>query len=175
MEEKKEFELRMYFFVPYNISEIQKGIQCGHAALEYARKYGNTKLFKDFVDKWKTWIILNGGTTNSTRDLTSQVFGTLDQIGDTLLENNIPFTFFKEPDLNNAVTSICLIIDERVFNIKEYPDFETCLNDYYTDNIFNLDGIATETEVELEENWIEFIGGEQNRILRDLINGKKLA
>jgi len=35
-------EYRMYGLVPYNISEIQKGIQFGHAVVEYAQKH-----FKD--------------------------------------------------------------------------------------------------------------------------------
>ena len=39
--EHKTLELRMYFFVPYNISPIQKSIQAGHAALEYAYKNSN--------------------------------------------------------------------------------------------------------------------------------------
>jgi hypothetical protein len=56
-------KLRMYFFVPNNISDIQKSIQAGHAALEYAYHYGDTKLFDDFITKHKTWVILNGGTT----------------------------------------------------------------------------------------------------------------
>ena len=43
---KKELELRMYFFTIYQLSGIQKGIQAGHAALEYARLFGNTDLFK---------------------------------------------------------------------------------------------------------------------------------
>ena len=77
---KKDLEKRMYFLVPYNISEIQKGIQCGHAGLDYARKYGNDEDFIDFVDHHKTWIILNGGTTNSERELgTGTLFGTLNQ------------------------------------------------------------------------------------------------
>lgn len=59
------FDKRMYFFVPYNISEIQKGIQAGHSALEYALKYGRTKEFLDFVENHKTWVILSGGTTRT--------------------------------------------------------------------------------------------------------------
>ena len=34
---EKYLELRMYGFVPYNISEIQKGIQFGHAVTRYGR------------------------------------------------------------------------------------------------------------------------------------------
>ena len=55
---------RLYFFVPYNISPIQQAIQAGHAALEYAYKFGNTSDYIDFMINDKTWVILNGGTTN---------------------------------------------------------------------------------------------------------------
>ncbi len=40
---ENRLEQRMYFFVPYNISEIQKGIQAGHAALQYANLCGHTR------------------------------------------------------------------------------------------------------------------------------------
>ena len=61
----KDLKKRMYFFVPYNISPIQQAIQAGHAAVEYARLHGHTWLFKDFATNHKTWIILDGGTTNN--------------------------------------------------------------------------------------------------------------
>jgi len=47
-------EKRMYFLVPYNISPIQQAIQAGHAALEYALKYGEDPDFLDFVEYHKT-------------------------------------------------------------------------------------------------------------------------
>ena len=80
-----ELEKRMYFFVPYQLTGIQQGIQCGHAALEYARKYWNDIYFIDFRENWKTWVILNGGTTNNNPDK----LGTLNQIHNQLLENEI--------------------------------------------------------------------------------------
>lgn len=128
---KNDLNLRMYFLVPYNISPIQQAIQAGHAALEYANNFGNTKLFKDFVENHKTWIILNGGTTNNKFELgTGKSLGTLNQCVQDILNFNqenpnikINFSTFQEPDLNDALTSICLIVDERVFNKDEYPDF----------------------------------------------------
>ncbi len=105
--------LRMYFFVPYNISDIQKGIQAGHAALEYARIYGLTTLFKNFAKYHKTWIILNGGTTGKN--------GTMNDVLLTLALNNVPYGYFKEPDLNDAVTAICFICDEEVYDFENYP------------------------------------------------------
>ena len=58
----------MYGIVPYNISPIQQAIQFGHAVVEYgqmAKTNSNvTELYDDWADNWKTFIILNGGTTN---------------------------------------------------------------------------------------------------------------
>lgn len=188
---KKEFELRMYFFVPYNLSPIQQAIQAGHAALEYADKFGGEEIFIDFVRKWKTWIILNGGTTNSKRDLDGIVMGTLDQIGDTLLEHNIDFAYFQEPDLNDALTAVCFIADERVFNYEDYPDFVKWLLDIkmYKEAKEEVNKNNPELWVRLRlypelqqemfpeyyEEWTEFLGGKKNVFLRELIRDKKLA
>ena len=80
---KQPLELRMYFFVPYQLRGIQQAIQAGHAALEYARKFKDDKQFINFVNNWKTWIILNGGTTNEVR------LGTMQEIADEIVLNKI--------------------------------------------------------------------------------------
>ena len=182
---KENFELRMYFFVPYNLSPMQKALQAGHAALEYADKYGGEELFVRFVRDWKTWIILDGGTTNSKRNLDGIVYGTLDQIGDSLLENDIQFSYFKEPDLNDALTAICFIADERVFNKEIYPDFINYLlnineNNFSTQiKIIELRMTAYETLIDMfptsYNQWLELIGGKQNVFLRELLKDKHLA
>jgi hypothetical protein len=187
--EEKGFELRMYFFVPYNISPIQQAIQAGHAAIEYARKYGHTELFIQFAEKWKTWIILNGGTTNSGRGLDGLVLGSLDQIGDDLLANHIQFSYFQEPDLNDALTALCFIADERVFNKEDFPEFlDWILNikmypeardEMPASNVVMLRMKSMEELIEMfpewYPEWIEWCGGEQNIFLRELLKGKKLA
>jgi hypothetical protein len=189
---EKQLELRMYFFVPYNISEIQKGIQCGHAALRYARQFSpNNPEVWDFVDNHETWIILNGGTTNDQRDFNGIPLGTLNQIGDDLNENHMEFSYFMEPDLNNALTSLCFICDERVFNRKDYPDFVDWLLDIkMTDEgkeeahknnpeLWVRLRLYPETQQEMfpdyYKEWVRFVGGVKNVFLRELIQDKKLA
>ena len=133
MELQKTLEKRMYFLVPYNISPIQQAIQAGHAALEYARKYSDDEDFIDFADNHKTWIILNGGTTNDTQiPETGYYKGSMDNYFGELCswmvehpKDIIKFSYFYEPDLNDALTAICLIVDERVFNREDYPDFDS--------------------------------------------------
>lgn len=185
MEEEKQLELRMYFFVPYNISPIQQAIQAGHAALEYALAYADAEFFQEFVKVHKTWVILNGGTTNDQRDFDGVAQGTLNQIGDQLNDNNIPFSFFCEPDLNNALTALCFICDERVFNRKDYPDLLDFLlekipiqdEDSYTIAVVNggKTEVLKEKFPEYYKEWIRLIGGMKNVFLRELIRDKKLA
>jgi hypothetical protein len=187
-------ELRMYFFVPYNISDIQKGIQAGHAALQYAFMHGSSTIFKDFAEYDKTWIILNGGTTNydligNPRLDENPYKGSLDNIAHQLVANNIQMAVFQEPDLNDALSAVCFIADERVFNHEKYPDFATWLMEVkmYPDayaimqegsKVF-LQNLTPEQCTEAFPTWYpewkEFLGGEKNLFLRNLIRGKKLA
>ena len=62
--EPEKIGLRMYFFVMYNLSGIQKGIQAGHAALEYANLFKNKREYQDFIEVHKTFILLDGGGSN---------------------------------------------------------------------------------------------------------------
>jgi len=182
---EKNLEKRMYFFTIYQLTGIQCGIQCGHAALEYAAKYGTTKEFDDFIKNWKTWIILNGGTTNNQRELgTGKPLGSLNDIADQLLENKIAFTHFEEPDLNNALTALCFICDERVFNKEDYPDFINYLIDISNKNISAQEIIQLRMMPYEElirtygyhyEKWINFVGGAENIFLRELLKDKEKA
>lgn len=184
---EENLRLRMYFFVPYNISEIQKSIQAGHALGRYALKYGRkdpNHVVWDFLENHETWIILNGGTTNDDRDFQGVVAGTLNQIGDDLLAKDIEFSYFHEPDLNHALTAVCFIADERVFDRELYPDFVNYLIDYHmegftAEQIVKLKMTLTSQE-EFEKNlhykeWVRLVGGVKNVFLRDLLKDKKLA
>ena len=198
-------EKRMYFFVPYNISPIQQAIQAGHAALEYARKYQDDEEFIDFANNWKTWIILNGGTTNSKirkdviniRDTEDPYIGNLDNLYVKFILWNIKHkddiinhTIFQELDLNDALTAVCFICDERVFNYEDYPDFAQFILDTDIDDTTkeHFDRYQLGTKLyrkSLEElitlfpdqyvKWTTLLGGEKNVFLRNLLRGKKLA
>lgn len=194
MEEEKQLELRMYFFVPYNISPIQQGIQAGHALGRYCLKYGRhdpNHIVWDFLDKWETFVILNGGTTNDERDFEGIPAGNLNQIGDQLMENDIEFGFMIEPDLNHALTALSIIVDERVFNRKDYPDFVDWLryvkfsfeeiteptkeNPNFWEYVKTKPESAIEIYPKYYREWIRMIGGVKNAFLRNLIKDKKLA
>lgn len=118
--EKKALEYRMYGLVPYNLSPIQQGIQYGHAVVEYAQSHGEDKDYKKWAKKDKTFIILNGGTTN----LKADKLGTLNKHRDELMKNGISVATFFEPDLGDQLTAVVFLVDERVFNRAKYPDIE---------------------------------------------------
>ena len=122
MVELDKLEYRMYGLVPYNLSPIQQGIQFGHALQEYNN---NEKLRNQAFDTWrlkdKTFIILNGGTTN-TND--SDIwYGSLNKHADylnILLEGEI--ATFYEPDLGQQLTAVIFLVSEIVYDKIKYPE-----------------------------------------------------
>ncbi len=167
---KDNFEYRLYGFVPYNLSEIQKGIQFGHAAVEYSLKYFKDKDYQQWAKKYKTFIILNGGTTNNGEEPhlyamhDDPYVGTMQKIHMELKSNGIKCSTFFEPDLNDALSAIVFLVDERVFNKKEYPDFELD---------FEPDGPMPDENS--YEDWLKNIGGKRNEFLREFLSKYKLA
>lgn len=106
--------MRMYFFVMYNLSGIQKGIQAGHCALEYAYKYGMTDPNVEvFVRDHKTFILLSGGGSNDMLDRVNE----LDDLG-------IQYATFHEPDLNGSLSAIAFLVHK-----EDYAD-----EDFYKQN-----------------------------------------
>ena len=190
LNEEKVLELRMYFFVPYNISDKQMGIQAGHSALRYARLFSaeHPEVW-DFVDNHETWIMLNGGTTNEQRDFDGIPMGTMNQIADELADNDIRFSYFTEPDLNNGLSALCFLMDERVFNREDYPDFMNYIVDVKmyksakdampAENLIYLMDMGMEKAQEMfpeyYKEWVRFMGGVKNVFLRGLTRDKKKA
>jgi hypothetical protein len=169
-------EYRMYGLVPYNISPIQQGIQFGHAVVEYGQTVKGLSNLEKIYNKWakedKTFIILNGGTTNNTIDR----LGTLNQHLRTLTDNGIGTAVFHEPDLGDQLTAVVFLVDERVFNRELYPDFQEEKLPY------GVRKPSKKVEVELEERnetnyqkWVEKIGGPKNAFLREFLKPLRLA
>jgi hypothetical protein len=158
-------EKRMYFLTMYQLIGIQIGIQAGHACNEYTQLYWNDDDFQDWSKNWKTWIILNGGTSNDgspSADNISYPVGTMETHYQFLLDNSIKCAKFHEPDLNNALSAIAFLVDEKVFNKVLYPDF-------YIDK---LESDMTEDELIEYKEWCVNIGKE-NVILRQWLSPRK--
>lgn len=150
-------EYRMYGLVPYNLSPIQQGIQFGHAVVEYGQNVKGMGKMEDIYNKWanedKTFIILNGGTTNINPDK----LGSLNKHVDTLMENGVAVATFYEPDLGDQLTAIVFLVDERVFNRDLYPD--------YVEPLLPLG-------VNKYEDWVKTIGNAKNFFLREFLSPK---
>lgn len=99
----------MYVLVPYNLSEIQKGIQAAHAIAEYVYNFKREQITCDWVNTDKTIVILNGGTTNSSSDMNK--IGSLQKHILNLRKLKVTHTVFIEPDLNNSETAVAFIVD----------------------------------------------------------------
>lgn len=194
----ENLELRMYGLVPYNISPIQQAIQFGHAVVEYGQNIKlptaiskmslNAPLIYDsWASKWKTFIILNGGTTNHKLNDEGLPFGSLNNHVIELQNNSIDFATFNEPDLGDQLTSVVFIVDERVFNRKKYPNFEDWVlenygdlirSDNYNTSMMLASKIKESTSKEdrkVYQNWVKFVGGEKNVFLREFLKNFKLA
>jgi len=167
---------RMYGMVPYNLSPIQQGIQFGHAVVRYGRSVRGIGIIEEtynrWADKYETFIILNGGTTNNNPER----LGTLNKHLITLENLGVQIQSFYEPDLGDQLTAICFLVDERVFDKTLYPDFipETLP---WGRRKPSEDQLA---ELELKNNrnyvhWLEKIGGERNAFLREYLKTLRLA
>lgn len=186
-------ELRMYGFVPYNISPIQQGIQFGHAVVEYSLDFFNTEKYQKWAKFDKTFIILNGGVSNHSVNRyqpNDEYIGTMESNLFSLKDMNIDVGIFYEPDLNDMLSAIVFIVNEEVFNKKKYPDFGSWLLINYPDMIINDrwdfdNNIETISKAIMESNntydrniynkWVKSVGGNENVFLRDFLKNFRLA
>jgi len=177
--ENKKLEYKMCFFTLSQLSDIDKGIQCGYAALIYANDFGKTEQFINYINDWNEWIIFNGKTTGNKICGIDRI-GYINQIVNQLDDNNINYSSYFEKKLNFALTTICFIVDERIYNKFNYPEFV----DYLIDKI-SIDNKLESSEfvklkitklddLILKYNTYYNVGGEQNVFLRNLLVDKEL-
>ena len=121
-----KLEQRMYGLVPYNLSPIQQGIQFGHAVVEYSlNHYSYTEQkgsnpYSQWAHYDKTFIILNGGTTND--NIINP--GTLNIAQAELHAMGVELATFNEPDLGDQLTAVVFLVDERVWDRERYPEYD---------------------------------------------------
>lgn len=191
--EASNLEWRMYGLVPYNISPIQQGIQFGHAVQEYnnmIRHYSEDydwtgtleqdepiadmiENFKFWADRDKTFIILNGGTTNN-KQIEPGVHewkGSLNNHLHSLFLNDVKVACFSEPDLGDQLTAVVFLVDERVWNKEKYPDRN--LNPTPPGDGISFAAVYMEPETELA--YEIRLGGKQNVWLREFLKQFRLA
>ncbi len=177
LEQLLELEFRMYGLVPYNLSPIQQGIQFGHGVVEYMLKYPIDNMVTNETCKWasedKTFIILNGGTTNNgllnpkeLGDDKKLIFkGSLNNHALTLNNKGVKIAKFNEPDLGDQLTAVAFLVDERVWNREKYSD-----RIWYEDKVNEV--VVSD---EPDKHYTERLGGEKNVFLREFLSQFKLA
>lgn len=97
--------MRLYFFNNMYLGGIQAGIQAGHAAVELMLKYGDEPAVKDWAENHKTFIILNGGDSDNLHAIYNEIMELPEYY----------YAAFREPGVNNSLTSIALLVPESVY------------------------------------------------------------
>jgi len=163
----------MYFLVHRSLSAMQKGIQAGHAALEYCLNNRIDTELWDFIKNHKTWIVLDGGVNVDLNQHESYLHN----------ECGIKTARFDEPDLNDCATALCFIVDERVFDKENYPNFPDFIASSYPNStdmkIYSAYRLHPEEVISAYSKeyklWVEKLGGEGNIKLREYLSQFKLA
>lgn len=149
-------EYRMYCLAEKHLSSIQKAIQSAHVVVEYGLTYGDTPEYKQWAEKDKTLVVLDGGNSID-----------LDSIKDQLRCIGWPFEVFYEPDMDNFMTAIAFIADERIFDYKTYGK---SYEDYQK---------LCEKDCNLPkwncEEWIDVIGGRPAGAVKSIISSLRIA
>ncbi len=172
---------RMYGLVNYQLSGIQKGIQFGHAVVEYSLEHHNKPEYQEWANNCKTFIILNGGTTNTRYDENDNHIGSLNNHRQTLFDEGIEFASFFETDLGDQLTAIVFLVPEQVYNKKLYPEFwdwEPAITQAESGELleYKFRGNLSSQLAQLHEKWVnEVLGGKQNYVLREFTKKFKLA
>lgn len=163
-------ELRAYGFVARNLSDKAIGIQFGHAMVRLSTM--NQPNFIEFANNHETFVILNGGTTNTSKENP----GELNQLLHSIKNLNVTkVAAFYEPDLGNQLTAISFIVDERVWNHNKYPMFDGYMRNLdpnmartYFGNGNPMNSLEVEYK-ELFKEYLESIGGIENYTLKQIL------
>lgn len=104
--------MRAYTFNLFHLSSIQQGIQAGHAVDELTPKYILKKskhrdAVANFLKNHKTYIVLNGGTGQKMLSILRHL---------KRKDNPFPWAVFKEPDAYNIITSIAILLPEKLYS-----------------------------------------------------------
>lgn len=186
MENNIVLRQRMYVLVERHLDGINKGIQAAHAVAELIYNIlssdENNQVEKEKYLQWqnvdKTMILLNGGISrggkkylmNGINEVDLENIGDMERMVRDLKQHNVKFATFCEPDLNDALTAIAFLVDERVWDKEKYPDCYGLDTETFVE-VFSSAWLDTQSYAK----WVEKIGGPTNVWLRDMVLTKRLA
>lgn len=150
-----ELRYRMYAFVLYQLSGIQKGIQAQHAISRYGLTFGHSPEYQRWITEDETTIVLTPGGGEQ-----------LLEVIHALIDNKINYRVFEEADLYGKPTAVCFLVDERVWDRKKYPDPEVTITELF------LNPLTKPNEPSALE---KLMGTPQNYFLRSFLPQFKLA
>lgn len=106
-----------YFICQPNMSGIYTGIQAGHSHGRLFSKYlkqTETKQYKTLVE-WnenhETYAVLNGICSDYMKSLLEYLDSK---------NNPYPWSYFEEPDMNNTITSIAVVLPSHMCEARNY-------------------------------------------------------
>lgn len=111
--------MRLYSFVNYYLSPLQHGLQTAHCVSEMmvdpsiSTSLIKHTMFDDWARNHKTIIICNGGNSLQLQELYEKLVTLCDHF-------KFPVVKFHEDEqsLNCALTSVAVVLPERVYNTK---------------------------------------------------------
>lgn len=163
---KYDTNYRMYVLALSSLSSIQKGIQAMHALEEYHIAYGGTKELYKWGKYDKDIKVLNVESLKELIDIKKE-----------LVKREIRFSCFNEESLGGLLTALCLIVEDKVYDFEQYPDYHTwCFNNHVEAEIM-LPTVPPMFDRNKENyaKWLKFIGGENNEFLKETLNSKQPA
>ena len=123
MGDMRRLEYRMYVFLVSGLSEEQKILQTSKAILKYALKYKEDvplEIFEFYNSN--DYFLVNGGSSNDGH--LGNKDGDMQLLNKQLDDIYAKYIKVYEKSLNSILSAICLLIDERVWNLYLYPDFK---------------------------------------------------
>ena len=109
--------MRLYSFVNYYLSQLQAGLQTAHCVSEMSVAHNMKSAERSAYTSWaiydKTIIICNGGNSAMLEDLHLRLV-------DFAARFELPLTKFYEDEqsLNNALTSVAILVPARFYDVK---------------------------------------------------------
>jgi len=104
--------MRLYTLNHFMLSQIQIGIQSGHATVELFTKYKQNEMLYDWAENYKTHIVLNAGNSIDLENVRMFFMSS---------DNTYPWAFFNEDEsLGNLLTSVSIILPEKIYETATF-------------------------------------------------------